>query len=276
MWNFNVSRELEAGADWLAAYFLNSGAKRLVMGLSGGLDSATVALWAAQAVGEENLLLVAMPYGLYVPGNMKPILSVSNAYSVVHAEHVHARIPKAGFTVADIAFTVDAEITHGGYPVGASTHLAFANMKARARALRLRTLANIHGGLVLGTENKTENLLGYFTIGGDEETDIEMLSNYYKTEVRMLAQALGVPESIISKAPSADLWTGQTDEGELGFTYAEADLVLSHLAKKMYLVPQGVSAEIADAVEARRNATHFKRRPRPTFSRRTSVFLADF
>jgi NAD+ synthetase len=104
--------------------------------------------------------------------------------------------------------------------------MAVANAKARVRGNLLRTLTNAHRGLLLGTENRTESLLGYFTAGGDDQADLEPLAPFLKAQVRQIAAHLGVPAEVIDKAPSADLWAGQTDEVELGFSYEAADLIL--------------------------------------------------
>lgn len=266
--NFDAKRELALMEEWLAKFLTNSGKNTFVMGLSGGIDSAVVAMAAAQAVGEEHLLLVSMPYGHFTQG----LLGASSKESVYHAQLVWDALPKARFIAADIAPTVDAEISSNIYPLTEQelNHICFANMKARVRAVRLRTLANLFDGLVLGTENRTENRLGYFTIGGDEETDVEILSNFLKTEVRALAAELGVPQEIQQKAPSADLWNGQTDEGELGFTYAQADSFISFIEGDVPLLG-GMDAEIANKIADQMSKTAFKRRARPTYPRKQFV-----
>ena len=141
--------------------------------------------------------------------------------------------------------------------------------------VQCHAMANQYAGLVLGTENRSENLTGYFTIGGDEETDIEILSGYYKTEVRALARALGVPQPILDKAPSADLWAGHADETELGVTYADMDLVFSVGERLDGLTTPaayrglpgmtGLPAAVVHTVLDRVKATQFKRDPRPTY-----------
>jgi len=142
----------------------------------------------------------------------------------------------------------------------------------------LRGIANQYKGLVLGTENFTEHMLGYFTIGGDEESDIEVLSPFVKQEVRALARALGVPQAILDKAPSADLWTGHTDEGELGVSYPEMDLVV--LARQRLADPAspaayddlssttGLPAPVVRRVLDRIAGTAFKRASKPSFAGR--------
>lgn len=295
---YQPSMEVAQGAVWIRNVLRRAGKERYVLGLSGGVDSATVAMWAARAVGPENLVLVGLPYGYDRVGLLGP----SNRESVAHAQLVADRVG-AKLLLLDITSTVDEELRASGLAgelddararvtAGDETgrallerlELAAANTKARVRALRLRTMANREDGLLLGTENMTENQLGYFTLGGDEESDVEVLSGFFKSQVRQLALELGVPTDIVEKAPSADLWVGQTDEGELGFTYAAADLVLYYAPDRVDVVAEVVRiAEdekarqphleplpedfpiTAAAVLARRTATEFKRTPKPSF-----------
>jgi NAD+ synthase len=271
----NSERELSAGAEWLRQQLALAGRHRVVIGLSGGIDSAVVALWAARALGAPAVTVVAMPYGLLAPAAFAP----SAKESLRDARLVAERLPGADYRDLDIAPTVDAEAASTGLlaelretPEAPLLRLALANLKARIRAVRLRYYANRLDALLLGTENKSEHYLGYFTIGGDEESDLELLSNYFKAEVRKLAVALGAPAELVAKAPSADLWSGQTDETELGFTYQEADQVL-HLtgcspdmsddAAARCRVDRAVAARVLDRVRA----TAFKRAPKPIFPR---------
>lgn len=203
----------------------------------------------------------------------------STPESLAHARITAAAVHGVDFRALDIARTVDVEAERIGLmadleqaPEDALLRLAFANLKARIRAVRLRYFANRLEGLVLGTENKTEHYLGYFTIGGDEESDLEILANYLKCEVRQLASALRVPVAVIDKAPSADLWAGQTDEGELGFSYQDADHVLhvSQCGTDWSAGAQAacnVAAETAERVLRRVRATAFKRASKPVFPR---------
>jgi NAD+ synthetase len=149
------------------------------------------------------------------------------------------------------------------------------NLKARARADVLRCLANQYRALICGTENATEHELGYFTIAGDEESDLEVLSPFLKTHVRVLARALGVPQAILDKAPSADLWSGQTDEGEFGFTYEQADAVLWAARQRHGLDAtragdelaraSGLPTDVVHRVLDRHAATAYKRAPKPNY-----------
>lgn len=243
----NPHQELAAAAVWLREYLENHRLDSAVLGLSGGLDSATVALIAARGLRTSQLYFVAMPYGLDEHGNPAGdvILDRSTRESVEHAKLVADCVPGVNFEVVDIAPAVDAllrgmkidEALRSGTATG-GLRLAAANLKARIRGDILRSRANEFNGLVLGTENRTENLLGYFTIGGDEESDVEILSAFHKSQVRQLYIALDGPREILEKRPSADLWAGQTDEAELGFSYEAADFVLYYLASDSDLVGQ--------------------------------------
>lgn len=272
---FDVSAELDAGSRWLRERLQSTGLARLVIGLSGGIDSAVTATWAARALGNETLILVAMPYALLAPG----LFAASARDSLTHARLVAAQLPGVDYRELDIALTVDAEAeTNGlaadlrGAPTDPRLQSALANVKARVRAVRLRYFANRHDALLLGTENKTEHYLGYFTIGGDEESDVELLGNYLKSEVVRLASALDVPREVIEKRPSADLWTGQSDEGELGFTYRDADHVLYVTGGRAELSSDAsarcrADIDTVDRVLSRVRATAFKRAPKPVFPR---------
>ena len=271
----DVLRELAAGSTWLMKQLETAQLERVVIGLSGGIDSAVSATWAARALGAARVTAVAMPYGLLRASRFPP----SAPTSLEHARVVASSLDGIDYRELDIAPTVDAEVEATGLaddlgvaPQDDRLRLALANVKARVRAVRLRYFSNRLHGLVLGTENKTEHYLGYFTIGGDEESDLELLGNYLKSEVVSLAHALTVPRAIIEKPPSADLWTGQTDEGELGFTYAEADHVLHLSDCETELSPEAaarcaVGPEVAERVLSRVRATTFKRAAKPVFPR---------
>lgn len=273
-----LSAELEEINVWLQEHLAQTGASGYIIGLSGGLDSALTATLAVRAVGPQRVTLISMPYGRQAPS----LFQASTVASVDDAATLARSLPGVTFEIQDIAPTVDAEATSTGLaqdlgqdPQAQRLTVCLGNLKARTRAVRLRYHANRHSGLVLGTENLTEHWLGYFTIGGDEESDLEILSGFLKTEVRALAYLAGVPEVLITKAPSADLWAGQTDELELGLTYPEADMTLGHADwhhidsiapfATQNAIARGISSQVIDKVIARVRATGFKRIDKPTF-----------
>jgi NAD+ synthase len=295
---FYPTRSIEGAIEFLRTYLESSGQSRYVIGVSGGVDSAVVAFLAERAVGADRLLLVAMPYGLRNASQYAP----SSEASLADATLVHEALPGSTFIVDDITAMVDAHASAGiaiARDLGSRAPNVYrdpwptitdpcdapvlGNLKARTRATRLRMWANTYRGLVLGTENATEHWCGYFTIGGDEESDIEVLPRFTKREVRGMGEMLRVPRSILFKAPSADLWAGQTDEDELGFTYDEADAVVAAI-EMVGGEERSVDAVLTDsvltaealrvsrlrsdrfhAVAARIQATRFKRAHRPTF-----------
>lgn len=285
---------LEEGAEWLRSYLEETGQERLVVCVSGGLDSAVTALWAARAVGPERLILLGLPYGLEVDGTAWP---ADDPTSMEHAARVAEELGgDVDFRVLDIAPVVDREardsglleVDEGSGDAGSGAGTGpdpvtrwRGNLKARVRAVRGRTVANYAGGLLLGTENRSEYLLGYFTVDGDEQSDLGLLRSFFKTEVRQLAAGLPVPGPIREKPPSAGLWPGQADSRELGFDYHAADRVLHHFFghagdELLPSIEQG--EEELDAVEVpgvepavvrkvldRVRATGFKRRSTPHY-----------
>jgi len=223
-----------------------TGYSRLVVGLSGGLDSTLACYLAVEALGAENVLGVRMPY------------QTSSAASLEHAQLV---IDALGIQSLTIPITDMVEPLFARFPE--MDGLRRGNIMARERMIVLFDQSAAFKGLVLGTGNKTEYLLGYTTLYGDSANALNPLGDLYKTQVRQLSRALGVPEEIITKPPSADLWVGQTDEGELGFTYADVDQVLHLLvdqsASPEECVEKGFSRGFVQTVIDRVRKSHFKR-----------------
>jgi len=185
------------------------GFDRAVVGLSGGIDSSLVAYLAVDALGKDNVLGVRMPY------------QASSKRSLDHAGLV---IEDLGILSDTIEITPMVEPLFERFPD--MSNLRRGNIMARERMIILYDQSEVFGGLVVGTSNKTEALLGYSTLFGDSAAAIQPIGDLYKHQVRQLARKMGVPDVIINKPPSADLWPGQTDETELGFSYDEADRVL--------------------------------------------------
>ncbi|MBW4437708.1 MAG: NAD+ synthase [Pleurocapsa minor GSE-CHR-MK-17-07R] len=223
-----------------------AGMKRAVLGLSGGIDSAVSAYLSALALGPENVLAVRMPY------KSSSADSLSDADAVIQALGLqHLTVEITG--MADPLFAQFPEMSNGRK----------GNIMARLRMTVLYDQSVAFGGLVMGTSNKTELLLGYSTVYGDSGVALQPIGDLYKTQLRQLAAALGVPQSLQVKPPSADLWEGQTDEGELGFTYADVDQVLYLLVDERYtldeVAEEGFDAKFVRDVWRRVKANHYKR-----------------
>lgn len=216
--------------EFTRAQVIGAGFSRAVIGLSGGIDSALACTLTAEALGAQNVLAVRMPYATSSPD------SLSDAQKVIDQTGVQSlTIPIT--PMVDAFLTLDPHMS----PVRRG------NIMARVRMVVLFDQSAAFGGLVVGTGNKTEALLGYTTLYGDSACAFNPLGDLYKTQVRQLAQAMNLPESIQKKAPSADLWKGQTDEGELGFTYAEVDRLLYLLVDKKRTPEACVAAGFSEA-----------------------------
>ena len=201
------------------------GFTRAVINLSGGIDSALSCYLAAEALGPSNILAIRLPY------------KASSPDSLAHAQLV---IDATGVNAITTEITEMADPLFEKFPEMDSVRKG--NVMARLRMIVLYDQSVAFNGLAVGTSNKTEILLGYSTLFGDSACAINPLGDLYKTQVRQLSQAVGVPEAIIAKAPSADLWAGQTDEGELGYTYAEADKLLYLIVDERYTPEECIEA----------------------------------
>ena len=220
---------------------------KAVLGLSGGIDSALVAYLAAEALGPENVHACIMPYKTSNPE--------SEAHARLAAEHLGIH-----YQVIEITPMIDAYFSR--FPDADS--MRRGNKMARERMTILYDHSAALPALVLGTSNKTELLLGYGTLYGDMASALNPIGDIYKTQVWELSEEMGVPREIIEKQPSADLWAGQTDEQELGFTYREVDKLLYSMVdlrmSREELVKGGFVPDFIATVSARIQNSHFKRR----------------
>jgi len=223
-----------------------AGLSRAVVNLSGGVDSAVSCALAVEALGAQNVLAIRLPYQTSAPDSL---------------EHAQLLIDQLGVPSVTIPITAMVDPLIAQAPDMSAVRKG--NIMARARMIVAYDQSEAFHGLVVGTGNKTEILLGYTTLYGDSACALNPIGDLYKTQVRQLARALAVPEVIVAKPPSADLWTGQTDEGELGFTYAEVDRLLYLLVDQRFrpedCVEAGFAEDFVRQVVERVRRNQFKR-----------------
>lgn len=242
--NTGLAREILTG--FLHTEITRAGFSRGVIGLSGGVDSSLACYLTAEALGPENVLAVRMPYKTSSPDSM---------------EHAQIVVDALGVQSLDVPITEMVDPLFNRFPD--MDKVRQGNVMARERMIILYDQSEAFNGLVIGTGNKTEILLGYTTLFGDAASALNPNGDLYKTQLRQLARSMGVPAAVIEKPPSADLWKGQTDEGELGFTYEDVDQLLYLLVDQRYSpescieagFPEGFVRDVVERV--RRN--HFKR-----------------
>ncbi len=244
----------ETIVDLIRTKTQEAGVNSAVVGLSGGIDSALTAYLTVEALGHENVL------GIHLPE-----LNVTPAEDVLDATEVADRL-NIEFKTIDISEILSSFM----YSIPESndaTPLTNGNLKARIRMSVLYYYANLSGRMVMGTGNKTEIMLGYYTKYGDGGVDIEPIGDLYKTEVMELSRMVGVPEGIITKPPTAGLWVGQTDEEELGISYVVVDKMLEMLldGKNPEHIQDilGVSGEQMDSIIQRISANIHKSQAPP-------------
>ncbi|MDP8205937.1 MAG: NAD+ synthase [Candidatus Electryonea clarkiae] len=236
----------QAIRDFIQSEVQLAGLKKAVVGVSGGIDSALTLFLTVSALGAENVLGVMMPYRTSNPD------SLSDAEKAVKAAGCRS-------CVVDISPMADPYFDD----ITDEERLRKGNVLARMRMIVLYDLSAKEQGLVIGTGNKTELLLGYATLHGDAACACEPLGDLYKTQVSALAVLAGVPEEIINKPPSADLWVGQTDEEELGITYADADRLLLQMVDfhihPARLIEKGEDEKAVNNLVNRYRQSQFKR-----------------
>ncbi|TME66647.1 MAG: NAD+ synthase [Chloroflexi bacterium] len=220
--------------------------RRAVVGVSGGVDSAVTVALATEALGPANVLGLFTPY------------RTSSGESHDHALELSK---KFGFALEEVPITEQVDAYFAGVKEKVDK-VRLGNKMARERK-SIEYDRSWPDGIVLGTSNKTELLLGYGTQFGDMACGINPVGDLYKTQLRELALSIGIPERIVRKPPTAELWEGQTDEGELGFTYADADLVLYHMVDRRLrpaeLVEHGFDAQLVTRIRELVRRNHYKR-----------------
>lgn len=242
----------ELTTRWLVAFLEDEvvrrrGFKQGIVGLSGGVDSALTAVLAARALGPENVIGVRMPYRTSSPASLE--------HAALVAERIGIRLE-----TVDITDAVDGYVNAADEKASPERR---GNVMARMRMVTLFDLSAKYNALPLGTGNKTERLLGYFTWHADDSPPVNPLGDLFKTQVWELARHVGIPDEILSKPASADLIEGQTDEGDLGISYGNADRILHWLLKALrqeQIVALGFDAAEIELVSRRLHGTHWKRR----------------
>ncbi len=242
--NTDLARKILTG--FIRTEITRVGFTRAVIGLSGGVDSALACALAAEALGPQNVLAVRMPYKSSAPDSLQDAELTARRFGV--------RMETIEITpMVDPLIQLDPEMprTRRG------------NVMSRARMIVLYDQSEVFKGLVIGTSNKTEILLGYTTLWGDMASALNPLGDLYKTQVFQLSRALDVPQPVVDKPPSADLWAGQTDEAELGFTYDQVDQLLYLLIDRRYrpqdCVEAGFEQAFVNGVLERVRRNQFKR-----------------
>lgn len=239
----NPEKSIQELVSFLYKTYKDQGIKTGVIGVSGGIDSALSLTLLKKAIGADNVHALLLPYKTQ---------SISDGMAICKWNS----IPEDQIHVINIEKMVDqcAYVLEVG-----KDDARLGNIMARVRMVTLYDWAKKLGALVCGTENKSEHHLGYFTRYGDEASDIEPIRSLYKTQVRQLAKLLSIPQSILEKDPSAELWENQTDEGEFGFTYEEADKVIeAYIQNREVKEVEDVSVEVVDKVLHRIKSQQFK------------------
>jgi NAD+ synthase len=232
----DYSVEIDVVALWMKKYLEGAGAKGFVIGLSGGIDSAVIAWLAVKAVGKENVIGISLPCQSREDMNKDAKKLAKNLDIEFKTVQIRQPVAYLADNLKVSRFNVD--------------ELVLANIKARLRMTALYAIAGSLNYLVAGTGNKSELMVGYFTKFGDGGVDMEPIGDYYKTEVYKMAELMPeIPNAIKVKAPTADLWGGQTDEQELGMPYSKLDKILVRLLPHlgdwypMYLTTDGITEE---------------------------------
>ena len=244
--SINTDTALQILTRFIHTEITRAGFSRAVINLSGGLDSSLSCYLAVHALGADNVLALRLPYKSSSPDS---------------AEHAQLVIDTLGVQALTIPISEMADALIDQFPD--MDRIRQGNIMARLRMIVLYDQSQAFRGLAIGTGNKTEILLGYTTLYGDSASALNPLGDLYKTQVRQLGEAVGVPQVILDKPPTADLWSGQTDEGELGFTYAEVDQLLYLLVDQRYrpedCVEAGFDESFIRSVMERVRKNQFKR-----------------
>lgn len=249
----DFQEKIQEITTWIQQTVVNAGFEDVVVAVSGGIDSAVSLALCVRALGKDHVYAIRLPYGKMSTKSTEDAKLVTGSLGLpkehVFQKDIYKVVNKMIKQVEEEEKEEMSEIRKG-------------NMMARVRMIFLYDFAKAHRCLVVGTENRSEFYLGYFTRFGDEASDIEPIRDLYKIQIKEVGRLVGLPSEIITKAPSAGLWEGQTDEKEFGFSYENADKVLYHhfdegLSKEA-IVDLGIPEEVVEKVLERVEANDFK------------------
>jgi NAD+ synthase len=262
--------ETEKVTAFIKTVFKDAGKSKAVVAVSGGIDSATSLTLTSMALGPNNVI------GLMLPSKTTNSINVEHGLMAMKAANLpneNVRVINIGSVIQKswriISRSTKSEVRSPGKAdrkkhnakIARINRLRLANISARVRMIMVYDQAKLHDALVVGTENRSEHLLGYFTRFGDEASDLEPIKHLFKTQVIELAKHLQIPKEIIEKPPTADLWQGQTDEKELGFSYFEADPILSLYEQgksKEQMIKEGFGKDLVEKVLSQVEKMNFK------------------
>ena len=273
MRKINIPSESTKIVDFIRQTVQKAGFSQVVIGLSGGVDSAVAAALACKALGKENVHVVILPFGkLHTQAKENATSLIKQLQIPAHHVHeieitsiVEELNKKLNLYSSNPDEVVDEKLTMNSSRFAnafSNNKVRLGNIAARTRMIVLFDFSKKLSALVMGTENKSEHILGYFTRFGDSASDIEPIQHLYKTEIFKLAKHLQIPESIVNQAPSANLWENQTDEGEFGFTYKQADEIICALIDEQKteadLIKQGINQATINKVKSWIKKMEFK------------------
>ncbi len=254
-------------AGWLKKRLDESGARTFVLALSGGIDSAVVCGLAAQGAGPDHVLGVIMP-SASSPDEAVQAAKVAAAFGVKTLTVELTSLARSFQAAMPTEAALDAlgMLPRANANIDGRRQLATANVRPRLRMTTLYYIANMASGIVVGTGNKSESMIGYFTKYGDGGVDLLPIVDLYKHEVRAVASHIGVPQSVIERPPSAGLWQGQTDEDEIGLTYDQLDRALTAIESEN---TSSIDQAVMERVQSLHEGSAHKRSPIPMFLKQT-------